>query len=74
MKRSAKQQREVFDHMKRHGVSFEAAKTAVDGGYGTREAERAEMYASRRTAYRAMRDEEFAVLPAILASAVRGRR
>jgi hypothetical protein len=45
---SSKQMTEIHNHVKRHGVSFEAAKRAVLGGYGDAEAEREAMYAERR--------------------------
>lgn len=74
-KLSSKQMAEVHNHMKRHGVSFDAAKRAVVGGYGDATAEREAMYAERRI--RAREDDRAmfgAVMGAVSSLMVRNAR
>lgn len=74
-KLSAKQVREIHNHMKRHGVSYDRAKEAVLGGWGDAPAEREAMYAERRIQARIEDRAMFAgVVSALTTMMGRGRR
>lgn len=71
MKMTSKQQREVHNHMKRHGVTYDQAKRAVVGGYGDSAAEREAMYAERRASMRMQDNVDMATATALLFGARR---
>ena len=70
-KLSSKQMAEIHNHQKRWGVSFEEAKRAVVGGYGSSKAEREAMFAARRVASRTHLDGELAAAMSFLLTGIR---
>jgi hypothetical protein len=77
-KLSSKQLTEIHNHVKRHGVSFEAAKCAVLEGHGDAAAESKAMYAERRIQARiddrAMFGAVMGAVAGIMTKNARGRR